>query len=304
MLTSALAAIGGTAFGVGAYFFLKGDCDLSARVARVPHGFYRDKIIWVTGASSGIGRAICLQLASYGSHLIVSARNRDALQELALELRARGAASVHIVPVDLSEGASAVSDAVHAAYVAHGRLDVLVNNAGIGTRAAAMHLDLDAVHKLMEVNFFAPIHCARLCAQSSAGVRMIINTSSLASTIAVPLRSSYSASKAALERWFDSFRLEHPEIHVLSLCPGRTVSNFSRNALTPGGGAYGKMDPSTANGLSPQRVADRALAAAACGINCAWVAVPKELFAIRLATYFPGLWSLVVSKMFSGKVNV
>lgn len=128
----------------------------------------------------------------------------------------------------------------------------------------------------------------------------MINTSSIASVVPTPLRSSYTASKAALDRYFTAFSYENPRVHVLSLCPGSTYTNVSVNAVAASGATWGKMDEAIRNGLSADRVAERALAAAASRCSVSWIAKPKELLGTRLAFFAPSLWSVIAPIQFRG----
>ncbi len=248
----------------------------------------------MTGASSGIGRALCEALAMRHAHLIVSSRNATALESLAEELKVLGARSVTPIVVDLATGSVAAEAAAADALAVHGRLDLLFNNAGVTMRASVANLNLSIVRRIMEINFFAPVALARACLpmlRSSRGT--IVNTSSISSVVHTPLRSSYVASKAGLDAYFDSLRLENPEVRVVSSCPGSTATDVSVNAIGPDGERWGKRDAAILNGLSADRVAERTLAATAFGIQVAWVAAPLELNATRLARYCPGLWQMI-----------
>ena len=148
---------------------------------------------------------------------------------------------------------------------------------------------------------FAPFYLARACLPSLERSRgIVINTSSIASVVPTPLRSSYTASKAALDHYFTSFSYENPRVHVLSLCPGSTQTNISINAVSATGASWGKMDEAIRNGLSPDRVAERALAAAASRCSVSWIAKPNELFGTRLAFFAPSLWSVIAPIQFKG----
>lgn len=297
---------GAVAASSAAWMLSRMDCDVHTWRARIKRDFYKDKVVWVTGASSGIGRAFCLVLAQLQAHVIISARREDVLIELRKELLALGARSVHVVVVDLAAGEEEVVKAAKSALDYHGgRLDCLVNNAGVSSRASAASMTLPSSRKLMEINFFAPITLARQClpALRNSNCGIIINTSSIASYIPTPWRSSYAASKAALDNYFTAFAYENADIHVLALCPGHTQSNVSLNALGPGGGTWGKMDEAIATGLPAERVAERALAAASCGIREAWVACGKELMATRIACYAPDVWARMSPKLLRDYVN-
>lgn len=275
------------------YGVFLGDCDIRTTFASIPRGYFDGKVAWVTGASSGIGKALCEALAERKAHLIVSSRNATALDSLGEELKALGARSVTPVVVDLATGTEASETAAASALAAHRKLDFLFNNAGMSMRASAEELDMSFVHRMMALNFFAPIALARKCLpalKESNGA--IINSSSISSTLHDPLRSTYCASKAGLDAYFDCLRYE-TGLKVISACPGPTLTDVSRNAMGPDGGTWGKMDDSIANGLPAARVAERTLAAVACGIEVSWVAAPRALNITRFSKYFPGTWHAI-----------
>lgn len=175
-----LVSIIGALVCIGILWALFADCDVYTRLAYIPKNFYFGKVIWITGASSGIGKSLCEQLAHLGAHLIISARNESTLESMASSLDELGASSVYVLPIDLSHGAEVVHEAASKALGYHGRLDVLVNNAGVGTRASSAALEMDAMHRLMETNVFAPVQLARVCLPALTESRgIIINTSSM-----------------------------------------------------------------------------------------------------------------------------
>jgi len=240
MAPAPMAVASGLLGAVGSILFARGDCDVWTRLSRIPTSFYRDKVVLITGSNSGIGKAMCEVLARMQANLIISGRDEGALAALSHSLLALGARSVRVCVLDLSHGSDVVEDAARRACGMHGRLDVLINNGGVSVRASAAELELAGVKRVMDINYFAPVALTRACLPAllrhnihrgdQGGI--IINTSSIASTIALPNRSSYASSKAALERFFDAFRHENPSVHVLSLLPGRTATNLSRNAVT------------------------------------------------------------------------
>lgn len=283
------------------YAIFLGDCDVRTTFASIPRGYYDGKVAWVTGASSGIGRALCEALAARKAHLIISSRNATALDMLGEELKSLGARSVTPVVVDLAAGTEASEAAAASALAAHRRLDLLFNNAGMTMRASAEELDMANVHRMMELNFFAPIALARKCIPALKETNgAIVNTSSVSSTLHVRLRSTYCASKAGLDAFFDCLRYE-TGLRVISACPGPTATAVSVNAMSPDGGKWGKNDATIANGMSAERVAECTLAAVACGIEVSWVAAPRELNITRFAAYFPGTWNAISSWLARGK---
>lgn len=150
---SAVSRVAGIALAALAAAFVRSDCDVATRLARIPPAHYKGKVVWVTGASSGIGRALACALARRGAKLVISARREGALRALRDELLALGAASVVEVPVDLAAGDNAASKAAQVALQAtDGRLDVLFNNAGVSMRCTAADLEVDGIRRLFELN--------------------------------------------------------------------------------------------------------------------------------------------------------
>lgn len=297
-----LSALCGAAGALGLGLALNGDCDIWTALARTPRNHYRGKVVWVTGASSGIGRAICEELARLGAELIVTSRRQQVLDEVAAELLALGARSVRVVAADLCDGDAACEDAANRALAMHGgRLDVLINNAGVSTRSSAASLDMDGVRRVMQLNYFAPVALTCKCMGALTEANgTVINISSIASVVSTPLRSTYCASKSALDAFFTSLRYEQPRVKIITICPGSTQTQISVNAVGPGGVKWNKLDSAIANGLSPHCVADRALAAASKGIVVSWIAGKRELWGTRLAHYCPDLWMRLAPLMFKG----
>lgn len=162
----ALPAVARASVLAAAVLAARADCDIHTWLARIPRGYYKGKICWVTGASSGIGRALCVELAKRGAELMISARSEDTLLQIRDELMQLGAASVTVVPVDLTAGDEVIEKAVETALAAHGgKLDILVNNAGVSTRAAAVNLELEHVRRLFEINGTLPRATAYACAR-------------------------------------------------------------------------------------------------------------------------------------------
>ncbi len=216
----------------------------------------RNKVIWLTGASSGIGEALAYQLSEAGATLILSARREGELK------RVRGACShpeqVYVVPLDLMnmEGIEAlVSDWVKKL----GTVDILVNNGGISMRATVAEASMEVHRRLMEVNFFGQIALARavLPHMLASGFGQMVVVSSLTGKFGFPLRSSYAASKHALHGFFETLHLECMDrgVQVSMINPGRIATEISLHALNPDGSAQGSMDPSLAKGMSAEECA-------------------------------------------------
>lgn len=257
-----------------------------------------DKVIWITGASSGIGEAFLLLALSRGAKVIASARNKDRLIHLLNNVDQKE--HLHILPLDITE-LDRIQDNVEVAYKKWGRIDILVNNAGVSQRAFAAETDTKIVKKILETNFLGPVALTRyviplMKAQQSGHCVFV---SSLAGKIATPLRSSYSASKMAIQGFADSLRAEvyRDNITITLVIPGFVKTNISLNALMGEGRAYNTMDPNQVKGISPKAAAKamaRGIEKNKREVYCGLAA--KGWFALLISHYFPGLFSKIIRK--------
>ena len=188
----------------------------------------QDLRVLITGASSGIGRALARELAARGARLLLNARREDRLTELRKELEQRDV-EVHLAIGDVTDAAvrEQMLDTVRQRFTA---LDVLINNAGVGAVGQFSHADPDRLRTIMEVNFFAPVELTRLALPLLRRGRrpMIVNMASVLGHRAIPRKSEYCASKFALHGFSDSLRAElvGRKIDVLLVCPSTTRSEF------------------------------------------------------------------------------
>jgi short-subunit dehydrogenase len=190
---------------------------------------FAGKIAVVTGASSGIGRAISRQLAAAGARLILTSRRQSVLEEVAREI-----APAEAVPIaaDLRDWES-LARLTATIKQRFGRLDLLVNNAGVGLHALSVDTPPDLVRQLFELNFFAPVELARQLVPLMPRGSAVINVSSIAGKIPLPDLNIYCASKYALNAFSDGLWIElrHRGIHVMSVCPGYVKTSFGENLL-------------------------------------------------------------------------
>ena len=253
-------------------------------------GRFRDKTVWITGASSGIGASLAQALAPEGAALIRSARREDRLQALAEQLRARGTA-VTILPLDVADPA-AIGPAAEAALAWRGQVDVLVNNAGISQRSRVEETQIDTVRRVMEVNFFGLVHLTGLLLPHMLARQSghIVNMSSVAGYVSTPLRSTYAASKHAVRAWSDALRAEVQDrgVHVTVICPGYVRTDISSSALTGDGGQKGTDDKAILNGMDPD-VAARRMVDAVARHKDELILGGSEVWGIYLKRYLPGL---------------
>ncbi len=256
----------------------------------------KDKVIWLTGASSGIGEGLAYELAKEGAKLIISARREDELKRVASQIKS----DVFILPLDLADQSNFEAKKTEALQK-FGRIDVLINNGGISQRSLAKDTSLEVDRKIFEVNFFGTIALTKLVLpnfiQQKAG--MIVTVTSAVGKFGSPWRSGYSASKHALHGFFDSLRAEiyADHVKVLLVCPGFIQTNVSRNALTGSGEKLGTMDKATANGLTAEDCARQIIAAMKREQEEIVVAQFKERFAVFAKRIVPCLFSIMIRKM-------
>lgn len=253
------------------------------------------RVVWVTGASSGIGRAMALACLRRGDRVVLSARRREVLDAVVAESGCAG--SARIVLLDQDDLAASAASA-RAALAAFGRLDVVILNAGVSQRSLAIDTAVDVDVRLMRVNHLATVAIVKailpdLLRQPAASIAVV---SSLVGRIGSPYRSGYAASKHALHGFFDSLRAELPErVSITLVCPGFVRTDVSVNALTGDGSPLGIMDAAQATGLSVEHVAARALAAIASRRREVYIA-GREGWAIPLQRFLPGLFARVLRR--------
>jgi len=206
------------------------------------------KTVWITGASSGIGAALAVALSVKGCSLILSARRREQLQEVAGQCHTKAM----IVVMDVSDQKSIIG-AWQEIQASGGMPDILINNSGISQRSAALETQIETDRRIMEVNYFGAVTLTKLVAPYlvQKGSGMIVNISSLSGKFGWKLRSSYAASKFALLGFFESLRaeLEGSGVEVLNVIPGRIRTEIAQHAVLGDGSAYAKSDRGQETGI-------------------------------------------------------
>jgi len=243
---------------------------------------YTGKVIWITGASSGIGEALVAGFAAQGASIILSGRRVEALQAVANRLPTDSL----VLPFETTDR-SALPAAVAQAIDWHGQVDGLVNNAGISQRALAVDSALEVYDRIIAVDLLAPIWLTQLLlphmTQRKAG--LIVGISSVAGRVGVPLRTAYCAAKHGLIGYLDALRAEtevHYGLKVHTVLPGSIRTAVSANALAGDGSAHGKTDSAIANGMDPAACAARILTGIAAGEPEIMVAEGTELMLAEL----------------------
>ena len=208
------------------------------------------KIIWITGASSGIGEELSKQLSEKGSKLIISARREAELQRV--KASCIHSETITVLPFDLANIDSMKTLAERAVAI-YGKIDVLINNGGISQRSPIIETSIEVDRKIMEIDYLGTVALSKAILPhfitNASGHYVVV--SSLMGKFSSPLRSSYCGAKHALHGFFDALRLEHEKdnVKVTMVCPGFVNTNVARNALTADGSKQGYQDKMTEKGL-------------------------------------------------------
>jgi dehydrogenase/reductase SDR family member 7B len=201
----------------------------------------KDKVVIITGGSSGIGKAMAALFGSKGSKLLITGRNIEELNKTVQELKSQNI-TVSGFQADVSKEDDNRRMAEEAIRL-YGTIDVLINNAGISMRALFEEVDLDVVKKVMDINFYGVLYATKYCLpEIKKNKGSIIGISSIAGFRGLPGRTGYSASKFALNGFLEVLRTEllKTGVHVLTACPGFTSSNIRKRSLTKDGSSQGE----------------------------------------------------------------
>jgi short-subunit dehydrogenase len=258
------------------------------------------KVVWITGASSGIGEALTYALAREGAFLILSARRKEELERVKGNCKGTDPANIRILPLDLAK-AETLQLNTEAAIQIFGRIDILVNNGGISQRSLARETKLEVDRAIMEVDYFGTVALSKYLlphfTKRKAGHYVV--TSSVMGIIGTPYRSGYAAAKHALHGFFDSLRAEvwKENIYVTLICPGWIRTNVTLNALKGDGSKLNEMDRTTDKGLSPDVCAKKIVIAIQRKKEEVYIGGAKEIFGVYTKRFFPTLFSRIVRKV-------
>ena len=268
----------------GAFSSTTRGCAMSARM-------FSGQVVWITGASSGIGEALAVSFAKAGAKLVLSARRPDELERVAAQCTG---AETFVLPMDLakSDDFDALTQRVLARF---GRIDVVVHNGGISQRSWVKDTAMDVHRRIMEVNYFGAVALTRSVLPSMLAAKsgQFVVISSVMGKVGTPLRSAYAASKHALHGFFDCLRAEvaRDGLVVTMICPGFIATNVSRNALTADGSPTNKTGVDIANGMDPAVAARQILSAVARKKSDAYVGrLGKDRLALTLQRFVPALF--------------
>lgn len=254
------------------------------------------KVIWITGASSGIGEALAILATRRGAKVVLTARRESELQRVRNLCGGAGAAAVY--PLDLL----AMPDpeaALRHAQTFFGPIDVLVNNAGISQRSLVMDTGLDVYRRIFELDFFATVALTKaiLPGMIQRGGGHVLVISSVVGYISSPLRSGYAAAKHALHGFYDAARAElwREKVKFTLACPGYVRTNVSLNAITGSGGVHGVMEKSIAGGVDPMVCAEKIWRGVERDRD--EVLIGKEGLVVYLKRFFPSLFGAIIKRM-------
>lgn len=255
----------------------------------------KDKVVWITGASSGIGAACAVECSKQGAKVILSARSEDKLKVLQSKLSGPS----EILIMDVTKTGDAESNTTKAETF-YGPIDILINNAGISQRGLVEETSLDVDRQLFEVNYFGNVALTKAVLPSmlkrETGNLVII--SSVAGKLSTPGRSSYAGSKHALHGFYDALRAEVKErgVSVNAICPGYIKTDISLNALNAKGEKHGVMDPGQAKGMTAEKCAQKIIKAIKNNEREAYIG-RKEANLVLLRRMIPDVYYRIIEKM-------
>ena len=257
---------------------------------------FNNKVVWVTGASSGIGEEIVKQLDNQNATIILSARKIDKLNEVRSKLNQPEKHLCLALDLEVSSNFPSLAKQIVEKY---GRIDFLFNNGGLSQRSEVNETPIEVDRRIMEINYFGNIALTKavlpyMIKQKSGH---IIPISSIAGKFGFYLRSAYSASKHALFGFYESLLLEEAKngIHVTIACPGKINTNISMNALNGKGDKHGVMDHNQSTGMPVEECVRELLLAVKKNKKEVLIG-NKEIKAVTLKRFFPSLFWKVIKK--------
>ncbi|KAL0969047.1 hypothetical protein UPYG_G00221990 [Umbra pygmaea] len=292
--------------GIAVYFivqfvrFIFADADFSLLWSTLsgskPEIKLKGLVVWVTGASSGIGEELAYQLAGCGSRLILSARRVDELNRVkrhCLDFSSLQEKDILVLPLDLLERKS--HEAKTKTAIQHfGNIDILINNGGRSQRSLCLETSVDVYQALMELNFLGTVSLTKqvLPHMLQRGSGSVVTVSSLVGLAGAPLATGYSASKHALQGFFNSLRTEltdYPKILISTVCPGPVQSQIVKNAFTEDLGKASPTAPEQLHKMATSRCVRLILVGIANGVKEMWIAQQPFLLFYYLWQYAPTL---------------
>jgi short-subunit dehydrogenase len=260
-----------------------------------------NKVVWITGASSGIGEALAYELANRGAKLILSARRKEELERVKGNCAVSAQPNVRVLPLDLTK-TEMLKLSTEAAIQLFGQVDILINNGGISQRSFAKDTRIEVDRKIMEVNYFGSVAITKNLLPHFLERKHghFVTVSSLTGIFGTPYRSGYAASKHALHGFFDSLRAElwkeaGKNISVTMICPGFIHTPITLSAVTGDGSPLGKMDDAQYNGKPADWCARKIIRAIERKKNEVYIG-GREVLGVYVKRFFPNWFARIIRK--------
>lgn len=259
---------------------------------------YKNKIVWITGASSGIGEHLAYCFAKEQAILILSSRNTEKLQKVRKKIQALGA-DCFVHSMDLSDQDS-IKQAFNNVHNKFKNIDILINNGGVSQRSLISETPIEIDRLIMDINYFGTVCLTKLVLplMLNAHGGQIAVISSVVGKFGFPMRSAYSASKHALQGFFETLRAEYQSknIKVTIISPGRINTDISINAITEKGEKHGKMDPGQAKGMSVIKCSRKIMKAIMKEKKDVLIG-EKEVIMVYIRKFLPWIYYKLASKV-------
>ena len=258
---------------------------------------FKDKVIWITGASSGIGKELAFQLSKLGAILILTSSNKDKLTEIQNELLKMNKPS-HVLAYDLFH-IDGIKELVDRAVALEGKIDCVIQCAGISQRSLSVVTEFEVYEKLMAINYFAPVALSQAILphfkNNNSGNLVVI--SSIAGLIGFPLRSGYAASKHAIKGYLETLQTElyGSNIFVSIVYPGRIDTAISKNAITGDGSRAGVEDANNKVGMSVSKCVSQIIQGLKANKQSIYIGKPERLL-VWIWWFFPFLYLKIAHK--------
>ena len=256
---------------------------------------FENKVVWITGASSGIGEALACKFSQEGAKVILSSRKKAALENVAE--RCAGNTVIQTLDYEKPEQFRAISAQL---VKDHGQIDILINNGGISQRSLAKDTDLSVIRKIMEIDFFGQVALTKAVMPHMLERKSghLVAVSSITGKFGFPLRSGYAAAKHALAGFYETlyFELQSGGINVTTIFPGRIKTNISLNAIDGKGNAHGQMDEGQAGGISAEKCAN-IISKAILKRKKEVYPGGNEILMVYFKRFLPGLFNRIASNI-------
>ncbi len=262
-----------------------------------------NKVVIITGGSSGIGRALAFEFGNHGARIVITGRRKEALDQTGEDLKAAGIECLFIQSdVTIEDDCKRMADQTIQQF---GRIDILINNAGVSMRASFEEVEIDVIRKVMDINFYGAVNATKYCLPHIIQTKgSVIGISSIAGFRGLPGRVGYTASKFALNGFLEVIRTEmlYKGVHVLIVCPWFTTSNIRKTALSADGHVQGESPREESKMMSAGEVAKHIYKATKRRRKVLKLTVQGKLL-IFLTRLFPGIMDRVVYKQMSKEPN-